>query len=76
MIGSIIEVYELIDQQQGYQLRWYFYFPNQDNKQLLDDYPAEKIDIFISPIPKIIPPQDLHKIDTHIFAVSMHAYIH
>lgn len=76
MMGSVIDAYELIAEQQGYQLHWYFYSPNKSNSQLLKDYQAGNIDIFISPIPKIIPRQDLRKIDTHIASVTMHAFLH
>ena len=74
MVGTTIDAYELIAQQQGYQLNWQFYSPAQANTKLLQDYQADKIDIFLSSIPKVIPRQALQKIDTHLISVSIHAF--
>lgn len=75
MIGSTIDSYELIAQQQDYQLQWYFYSPDKNNAQLLKDYQAKKIDIFLDAIPQVIPYQSLRQVDAYVSSISLHAFV-
>lgn len=74
IVGSVIDSHTLMAEKLGYNIRWHFYHPVNDQAALLQEYQRGNIDIFINSPPKNFSNIQLNQLDAQMMRVHIHAF--
>ena len=74
IVGSVIDAHALMAEKLGYNIRWRFYNPVDDQDALLQEFQRGEVDIFINAPPKNFENIQLTRLDAKMMRVNIHAF--